>query len=41
MYDPQTQERTVYGVNVAESPAANTAVRINQTYFEWIQGLAQ
>lgn len=40
-YDPQTQDRVVYGVNVAESPDANTAVRINKTYFEWIGSLAK
>lgn len=40
-YDPATQDRVIYGVNVAESPDANTAVRINETYFNWIQSLAQ
>lgn len=40
-YDPQTQERVIYGVNVAESPDANTAVRINATYFNWIKSLAK
>jgi V8-like Glu-specific endopeptidase len=40
-YDPQKDERVIYGINVAESPDANTAVRINQVYFEWLQGLVQ
>ena len=35
----ERDERIIYGVNVAESPTANTAVRINPTYFEWLQGL--
>jgi len=34
-------QRVVVGVNVAESPAANTAVRINPTYLEWINSLNQ
>ncbi|MDN2565922.1 serine protease [Aquibium sp. A9E412] len=38
-YTAATQERIVYGVNVAESPQANTAVRINRVYFEWIVSL--
>lgn len=41
LYDPATRDRIIYGVNVAESPNANTAVRINQLYFEWLQGLVQ
>lgn len=32
-------QRVVVGVNVAESPDANTAVRINHTYLEWINSL--
>jgi V8-like Glu-specific endopeptidase len=40
-YDPQADQRVIYGVNVAESPDANTAVRINRVYFEWLQGLVQ
>lgn len=40
-YDPQTQERTILGINVAESPNANTAVRMNETYFNWVKGLVQ
>jgi len=31
----------VLGVNVAESPDANTAVRINGPYLEWINSLNQ
>ena len=34
-------QRVIVGVNVAESPAANTAVRINETYLAWINGLNQ
>lgn len=40
-YDPQADQRVIYGVNVAESPNANTAVRINRVYFEWLQGLVK
>ena len=40
-YDPDTQDRTIYGINVAESPDANTAVRINKTYFEWLNSLVK
>lgn len=40
-YDGATDERIVYGVNVAESPAANTAVRINPLYFQWLNNLVQ
>lgn len=40
-YNPQNQDRVIYGVNVAESPTANTAVRINRVYFEWLQGLVK
>jgi len=36
-YDPQAQSRVVYGVNVSESPLGNTAVRINETYLNWIK----
>jgi len=41
LYNPETKERTIYGINVAESPNANTAVRINPTYFEWLQSLVE
>lgn len=40
-YDPATQDRIVLGVNVSENPEYNTAVRINETYFNWIKGLAK
>lgn len=40
-YDPQSQERLIYGVNVAESPQANFAVRINATYFNWVKSLVK
>ena len=39
IFNPQDKSRIVYGINVAESPDANTAVRINPTYFEWLEGL--
>lgn len=32
-------QRVIVGVNVAESPNANTAVRINRAYLEWINSL--
>ena len=40
-YDALTKDRVVLGVNVAESPQANFAVRINETYYEWLRGLVQ
>lgn len=40
-YNGSTNERIIYGVNVAENPSANTAVRINRTYFEWLRGLVR
>ncbi len=40
-YDEATRSRTILGVNVAENPVANTAVRLNATYFEWVRGLIQ
>lgn len=40
-YDPQTADRIIYGVNVAETPETNIAVRINQTFYNWIKGLAR
>ncbi|MCC0044949.1 MAG: serine protease [Brucellaceae bacterium] len=40
-YNGSTNERIIYGVNVAENPSANTAVRINRTYFEWLRGLVK
>lgn len=38
-YDPETQERIILGINVAESEVTNVAVRMNQTYFQWVSGL--
>lgn len=38
-YDEAAKARVVVGVNVAESPDANTAVRINPAYLEWINSL--
>ena len=35
------KQRVTVGVNVAESPDANTAVRINAGYLEWINSLNQ
>ena len=40
-YTPENDERTIFGINVAESPNANTAVRINPMYFQWLQGLVK
>jgi V8-like Glu-specific endopeptidase len=39
VYNPADKSRIVYGVNVAESPDANTAVRINPLYYEWLESL--
>jgi V8-like Glu-specific endopeptidase len=38
-YDEGAKARVIVGVNVAESTDANTAVRINAAYLEWINGL--
>lgn len=38
-YDNGTKSRVVVGVNIAESPEANTATRLNAAYVEWINGL--
>lgn len=35
-YDPETKTRYIMGVNVAENQIANTAVRLNAVYFEWV-----
>lgn len=40
-YNPQSQDRTIQGVNVAESPQANFAVRLNEGYFNWVSSLAK
>lgn len=39
VYDSAAKSRVVTGVNVAESPDANTAVRLNASYVEWINTL--
>lgn len=41
VHDAAGEQRTIQGVNVAESPTANAAVRINRVYFEWLQGLVE
>ena len=38
-YDEGQKARVVVGVNVAESQDANTAVRVNAAYLEWINNL--
>lgn len=38
-YDESAKARVIVGVNVAESPDANTAVRINESYLAWINSL--
>ena len=38
-YDEGQKARVVVGVNVAESEDANTAVRVNAAYLEWINNL--
>lgn len=38
-YDESAKARIVVGVNVAESPEANTAVRVNAAYLAWINSL--
>lgn len=40
-YDAQSQERTVYGVNVAETETFNIAVRLNEAYYNWVLGLRE
>lgn len=40
-YNADTEERVIYGVNVAESPESNTAVRINPMYYEWLGELVE
>lgn len=39
--DEAANDNVVYGVNVAESPRANVAVRINKLYFDWLEGLVE
>lgn len=38
-YDNNSKSRIITGVNVAESPAANTAVRLNAANVEWVNSL--
>jgi V8-like Glu-specific endopeptidase len=38
-YDDSKDERVILGVNVAESDDANTAVRINAVYLDWINSI--
>lgn len=40
-YDPATQDRIIYGVNVAESPQFNVAVRLNETNYNWLLSVRQ
>ena len=38
-YDEATKQRIIYGVNVAENPSENTAVRLSAPYFAWVRSL--
>ena len=38
-YDNTSKQRIITGVNVAESPDANTAVRLNAANIQWINSL--
>ena len=38
-YDNSSKQRIITGVNVAESPEANTAVRLNAANVQWINSL--
>jgi len=40
-YTEHDQNRVIQGVNVAESPQANFAVRMNEGYFNWVKGLVK
>lgn len=40
-FDAQSEERTIFGVNVAETQEFNIAVRLNAPYFQWVAGLRQ
>ena len=40
-YTPHDDQRVILGINVAESPQANFAVRVNQTYFNWVSNLVK
>lgn len=37
----EAEDVTIRGVNVAEGPAGNTAVRINRVYLEWLRALVR
>ncbi len=37
----EDKTRTIYGINVAENPDFNLAVRINPVYFAWLKNLIQ
>lgn len=41
LHDESTNDSVIYGVNVAESPKANAAVRINKLYFDWLESLVE
>jgi V8-like Glu-specific endopeptidase len=38
-YDTNSKQRVVVGVNVAESPSFNAAVRLNEAYVAWVNSL--
>ena len=38
-YDNKSKQRIITGVNIAESPDANTAIRLNAVNIEWINSL--
>lgn len=40
-YDPNTKDRLIVGVNVAETETFNIGVRLNSTYYNWVAGLRQ
>lgn len=40
-YIGSSQDRTIYGVNVAETETFNIAVRLNEAYFNWVMSLRQ
>ena len=40
-FNPQNQDRVIHGINVAESPQANFAVRVNEEYFHWLKNLVK
>lgn len=38
-YDQGSKQRVVVGVNIAENPSANSAVRLNASYVAWVNSL--